>query len=266
MHVFHPKVVHTDHSSSVQFLHSRNDPVGGLKGSFSQPKPHTEYRISEEDFNKWRQEQQRRALEKRKRQQQQKQQQQQQQPDDEEEYDENVDEEEEANYDDELFKKHRANKENSAALSGKKENKNHKNHNYSPDYDSSNADKVYAKHPSNKSNNKKQQRPNRPSSKRTRPDEFKQYQVYGITNVDAESSNVEQQYTSIDPTAIDPGYYSTLPRDVKNVPATNQDDIYSGLISKKFNKNIEDKSKLLADINYNRKQQTKNLLQRRRGQ
>ncbi|KAG5674594.1 hypothetical protein PVAND_004548 [Polypedilum vanderplanki] len=135
-----------------------------------------------------------------------------------------------------------------------------------PDYDSSNADKVYAKHPPNKSNNKKQQHSNRPSSKRTRPDEFKQYQVYGITNVDAESSNVEQQYTNIDPTAIDPGYYSTLPRDVQNVPATNQDDIYSGLISKKYNKNIEDKSKLLADINYNRKQQTKNLLQRRHGQ
>jgi hypothetical protein len=230
--------------------------VGHIKSHHLYPQASTEYRISDDDFNKWRQKQQRKASLKKRRRHQQKQQ----HHIAEDEYDENVnreeEEEEEENYDSNLFNRHRTNK----AAPNKKEHKSNKN--YSFEYDSSNSDdKVYAKHPSRKVNsNKKQRRPSRPS-KRTKSELLKKYHVYGIANVDAETS-----YSSIDPTAIDPGYYSTLPHDVPSVPSSNQDDIYSGLMSKKYNKNIQDKSKLLADINYNRKQQTKNLLQKVRGE
>lgn len=231
---------------------SRNDAnVGLINGGYPHPllnlknrKP--ELRISEGDFLKWRQEQQRRAAEKRR------EQHKHYEADDEEDvngndYDENIgDDGHEVDYGDELFKKHKANKANSAALK-----KKHKNHNYTPDYESSNSEKVYANVPTRKSS-KKSSRPIRPSQ-RNPQDDSKKFQVYGASSVDSNA----------DPTAIDPTYYSTLP---KNAALSSQDDIYSGLMSKKYNKNIADKSKLLADINYSRKQQTKNSLQKRRGQ
>lgn len=275
MHVFHPKVIHSDRPSSIQFLHSRHDPnIGLINGGYPQPllnlSPSTsnEYRISEDDFFKWRREQQRRAQEKRR----QLQQQQKNHRDDDDDYDDNTgrndddnEEEEQPNYDEELYKKHKANKSNSASNKNqqKKESK-HKNHNYPSDYDSSNSDKVYSNYSRGKSSNKKQQQQRRPQFKLSPEDELaKKYRVYGVSNVDAESSNIEPQYLSHDPTAIDPGYYSTLPKNLQNVPPTNQDDIYSGLLTRKINKEIADKSKLLADINYSRKQQTKNLIQKR---
>lgn len=268
VHVFHPKVVHTEiPEHSISYLHARNDPnIGLINGGYPQPllntakNRHNEFRISEEDFQKWRQEQQRKAVEKRRRLQQQY------QPDDDDEnvntheYDENIeDEEQDINYEEEdLYKKHKANKANSAALSSKKEKKKHRNHNYNQDFDSSNSDKIYANFPTRKSS----KRPIRPSQ-RNPHDDSKNFQVYGTSNVDAESTNVHQQFLNVDPTSVNPAYYSTLP---KHAELNKQDDIYSGLMSKKFNKNIADKSKLLADINYSRKQQTKNLLQKIKGQ
>lgn len=258
VHVFHPKVVHSDHHSSIQFLHSRHDPnIGLINGGYPQPllnlNPSKEYRINEEDFFKWRREQQRRAQEKRRQLQQQ--QQHKRKHNDDDEYEENgaveEDEDEQPNYDEELYKKHKANKASSSSY--RKESK-HKNHNYSDrDYDSSNSDRVYAR--GKPSSSKQKQR--RPSMEE---ETAKKYRVYGVSNVDAESSNVDAQYLSLDPTAVDPGYYSTLP---KNIAPTNQDDIYSGLLAKKYNKEIAEKSKLLADINYSRKQQTKNLTPRK---
>lgn len=55
----------------------------------------------------------------------------------------------------------------------------------------------------------------------------------------------------------DPTFYSTLPKNPPLNAADHDDDIYSGLLSSKPSKIIAEKSKLLADINYNRKQQTK---------
>lgn len=175
-------------------------------------------------------------------------------------YDENGEEnQQDVNYEDDLYRKHKANKANSATLN-KKEKKKHRNHNYTPEYESSNSEQVYAA-PTRKSG-KKNSRPVRPFQRL--PDESsKNYETYGTSNTDAESTNVHQLYTNFDPTAVDPTYYSTLP---KHAAPSTQDDIYSGLMSKKYSKNIADKTKLLADINYTRKQQTKNILQSRKGQ
>lgn len=272
MHVFHPKVINTDHHSSIQYLHSRHDPnIGLINGGYPQPlvnlKPSaSEYRISEDDFFKWRREQQRRAQEKRRHHQQQ--QQQHQKHNDDDDYEDNGtadDEDEQSSYDEELYKKHKHNKSNSASSNQRKESK-HKNHNYPTDDDSSsNSDKVYTNYSNLRGKpGKKQRRPQfRPP---TEDETAKKYRVYGVPNVDAESSNIENQFLSHDPTAIDPGYYSTLPKNFKNVPPIDQDDIYSGLLAKKYNREIADKSKLLADINYSRKEQTRNLIQRRKSQ
>lgn len=264
MHVYHPKVVHTDHHSSIKFLHSRHDPnVGLINGGYPQPllnlNPSSEYRINEEDFFKWRREQQRRAQEKRRHLQQQHKQNK--KSHDYDEYEDNGaaeddSEDDQPNYDEELYKKHKANKSSS---SGYRKESKHKNHSYSDhdDYDSSNSDKAYSR-------GKPDKKQRRPSSRLSvEEDNAKKYRIYGVSNVDAESSNIEPQFLSHDPTAIDPGYYSTLPKNPLNVPPSNQDDIYSGLLAKKYNKEITGKSKLLADINYSRKQQTKNLTQRK---
>lgn len=87
-----------------------------------------------------------------------------------------------------------------------------------------------------------------------------------IQQQETEASNVEPQYAIVDPAAVDPTYYSTLPKDQIVEATDQQDDIYSGLMSTKYNKNTADKSRLLADINYNRKQQTKIFTQNRRTQ
>lgn len=260
--MFHPKVVHSDHHSSIQFLNSRHDPnVGLINGGYPMPllnlHPGKEYKINEEDFFKWRREQQRRAQEKRRQLQQQNHNKRNQEYDEYEDNGGSEDEEDESNYDEELYKKHKANKSSS---SGYRKESKQKNHSYSDrDYDSSSSDKIYSK--GNPSTSKQKGR--RPPSRSTVEDEItKKYRVYGVSNVDAESSNVKPQFLSHDPTAIDPGHYSTLPKNLQN-PPTNQDDIYSGLLAKKYNKEIAEKSKLLADINYNRKQQTKNLIQRK---
>lgn len=82
---------------------------------------------------------------------------------------------------------------------------------------------------------------------------------------DAEASINHPQYTplSFNPSAAiintDPGYYKTLPsdHDIGNIE-DNQDDIYSGIISNRYNANVKDKTDTLSNMNYNRKQQTKN--------
>lgn len=82
---------------------------------------------------------------------------------------------------------------------------------------------------------------------------------------DAEATVNHNQYIpfAMNPSAVvtnsDPGYYKTLPsdHDIRNIE-DNQDDIYSGLISNRYNSNVKDKSDTLSIINNNRKKQTKN--------
>lgn len=82
---------------------------------------------------------------------------------------------------------------------------------------------------------------------------------------DAEATANRPQYIpfAMNPSAVvtnsDPGYYKTLPsdHDIRNIE-DNQDDIYSGLISNRYNSNVKDKSDTLSIINNNRKKQTKN--------
>jgi hypothetical protein len=266
VHVFHPKVVHHDHSS-IQFLHSRRDPnvagnAGIVNGGYPQPlinmnKP--ELRITEDEFNKWRKEQMKKIYEDRKRQYEQDQRGN--EADDEEEDEEEVDEPKKLETEEtELYKKHKANKANSSRGSSK-----HKNHNYSQnqDFEASNSDKTYANYPSRQKTKKKSpkaspagQSNGERSRKKQPPSAYRQQ--YGYVNLhEAQASNVRPQYFNMDPTSVDPSYYSTIPKDASAAASDNQDEIYSGLLSTKYTRLTADKSKLLGDLNYNRKQQAK---------
>lgn len=98
--------------------------------------------------------------------------------------------------------------------------------------------------------------------------------IYGFVKQfdhEASQTNLQPQYyaldnTAADPTAIDPTYYSTLPKDQSVAASDNQDEIYSGLLSSRYTKLTVDKSKLLSDINYARKKQTRNNAAQRRAQ
>ena len=66
-----------------------------------------------------------------------------------------------------------------------------------------------------------------------------------------EASN---QHFSVEPTAIDPGYYSTLPNDQEIEKMTGkEDEIYSGLLTMENKKYIGDKTRMLKNMNNNRK-------------
>lgn len=260
IHVYHPKVIHSDHSS-LQFLHSRNDPnIGLINGGFPQPlinlnKAQPELRITEEEFLKWRQEQLRKAAEQRK----QHQEDQQEIGEDENDADEGDDEK----FTDDLYKKHKANKANSSSY--RKDSPKHKNHNYNQDFEASTADQAYANyHPTRSTKKRKWPKPSqavRQAAERPRKTKPK---PYGFINQQyAQPSNTEPQFHIPDPTALDPAYYTTLSKDQVGDASDNQDEIYSGLLSMRYNKKTADKSRLLADINYNRKQQTKIFSNRR---
>lgn len=293
VHVYHPKVVHSDHGSSVEFLHSRRDPnVDIVNGGYPQTlinlNRNPELRISEDDFNKWRQEQLRKAWEKKRKAQ---------YDDDDAGYerdDEAELEDEDEDEDETLHKKHRFTRVNSPP--GRKESSKHKNHNYQQDYEATNADQAYAKYPSRHANKKQKFKPSvqveHPASERkrkTKPKNHGSYQHY--THHDAEASNLQPQIaeetyptpqpqksqqppqkvpgpTQFDPhhklpgptqfgsAQFDPTYYSTIPRDQETQPS-KQDEIYSGLIAADFDKKTASKTKMLADMNYLRKKQTK---------
>lgn len=261
IHVYHPKVIHSDHSS-LQFLHARNDPnIGLINGGYHQPlinlnKARPELRITEKEFLKWRQEQLKKAEDERTRYQEDKNSQ---EAEDEENVEENeaVDDEK---YTEDLYKKHKANKANSSTY--QRDAVKHRNHNYNQDYEASNSDKSYANHPTRSTKKRKTPKPlqavhqaaERPRKTKPKPYGFVSQQF-------AEPTNVELKFS--DPTALDPTYYSTLPKDQTGVSTDNQDEIYSGLLSARYNKKTADKSRLLADINYNRKQQTKIFANRR---
>jgi hypothetical protein len=276
IHVFHPKVVHSDHSS-VQFLHSRRDPNIGSNGGYPQPlvnlqEHQPELRITEEEFMKWRQEQLRKALEEQKR----VQEEQNNNPDsdnegEDESYDgkkyEDVDETAvDEEYTNDLYKKHKANKANSS--SGRKELLKHNNHNYNQDFGASNADKTYANYAMRATSKRKTPKtPQYIQSGLKRPRKNAQKQYGFVAQPDSQASNVQLQYLNVDPTVLDPTYYSTLPRDQTEMNGSDdQDEIYSGLMSRKYNKKTADKSRLLGDINYNRKTQTKLFASRRKDQ
>lgn len=262
VHVFHPKAVHSDHSS-IQFLHSRKDPNNRFaQGGYVQPminfnhKP--ELRITEAEFQKWRQDQYRKALEERIRVQEE---QNQNEPDDDNEnnFHETKSEEEEKEEEDELYKRHKANKANSS--SSQRESSKHGNHNYNPDYEASNSDKTYANYPS-RSRKTKKKKPSKPSpaaqmAERPRKKTHKHYGFVKQHEAEPEASNISPHIYVMDQTDVDPAYYSTLPKDQMTAASDNQDDIYSGLMSTRYTKLTADKSKLLGDINYNRKKQTK---------
>lgn len=257
-------------------MHSRRDPnIGLVNGGYPQPLVNLndhqpELRITEAEFMKWRQEQLRKALEERKRHQQE----QENNPDpdgdeDDEMYDakkyENEDEGGDENYTDELYKKHKANKANSS--SGRKESSKHKNHNYNQDFEASNSDKHYANYPSRTTNKRKAPKPSQTAQTTYNRSRKNSQKPYGfVAQPDTQASNVQLQYQNVDPTVLDPTFYSTLPRDQAMDASDHQDDIYSGLLSKKYNKKTADQSRLLGDINYNRKTQTKLFASRRRDQ
>lgn len=268
IHVFHPKVVHTDHSS-VHFLHSRKDPnMGLINGGYPQPlvnlSPRPELRITEEEFNKWRQEHFRKALEERKRHQEDHNQL---EPDDEDNddgfHEPPVDE---VDDDNDVYKKRKIN-----SSSDRKQLTKHENHNYNQDYEATNSDKTYTNYPGRKTNKKKPFRSSAPVHEtmhrpRNQPRK-KQLKQFGfVRQNEAEASNVNPHFYKIEATGDDPNYYSTLPKDQDAEASDNEDEIYSGLLSARYNKRIEDKSKLLADINYNRKKQAKADILRRRSE
>ena len=93
----------------------------------------------------------------------------------------------------------------------------------------------------------------------------KNYGFVKPVHEDAEASVIRPQYTqyAMNPSAVvtnnDPGYYKTLPsdHDIGKIE-DNQDDIYSGLISNRYDSNVKDKTDSLSTINNNRKKQTKN--------
>jgi hypothetical protein len=230
-----------------------------------------ELRITEEEFMKWRQEQLRKALEARKRIQDE---QKRNDPDSDEDVEdenldgkkyEDVDADEEESYTDELYKKHKANKANSS--SGRKESSKHKNHKYNQDFEASNSDKSYTNYSPRVSATKKPKKPSQVvqfNNNRSRKNSQKPYGF--VAQPDPQASNIQLQYQNADPTILDPTFYSTLPRDQEMNASDHQDDIYSGLMSKKFNKKTSEKSRLLGDINYNRKTQTKLFASRRTDQ
>jgi hypothetical protein len=261
IHVYHPKVLHSDHST---YVHSRHDPnVGLVNGGYPQPlvnlnKHKPELRITEEEFLKWRQEQVQKALEKRQKHQEDQQLQSDAEDDDGDVFNTQTDlnEGEDEKYTDQLYKKHKANKENSSNY--RKESSKHKNHNYNQDFQASNSDKTVAKVPARSPSKRKPSKASqavRQTSDRPRKNPPKSY---GLVNQQfAEPSNIQPQIYNEDQTMFDPTYYSTLPKDQTADGTDQQDDIYSGLLSSRFNQRTADKSKILAEINYNRKQQTK---------
>lgn len=259
IHVYHPKVIHSDHSS-LQLLHSRKDPnVGLVNGGYPQPlvnlhrKP--ELRITEEEYKKWRQEQFEKALEERKRHQEE---QSHNEPDEvDEDYDESHKDDLIEEPEDNLYKKHKANKANSS--SGRKVTTNNENHSYNQEIEATNSAKTYANYPIQKTNRKKPFKPSQPvllSGERPRKNQPRLYD-YQNRHQNAQASEVKLHFQSVDPTILDPTYYSTLPKEQNEAVNDDQDDIYSGLLSSRYNQKIADKSKLLGDINYNRKKQTK---------
>lgn len=276
-----------------------------------------ELRITEEEFYKWREEQYQKALQERTRliEEQQNNDEPAEEEADDENYKINKDEPEaepEAD-EEELYKKHKANKANSS--SSRKPASKHKNHNYqmnynyNQDYEATNADKTYANYPSRPTHKRKNMKPaptarsptqtvrnptptsrfpastarlpastgRVPTSTARKPAERPRKtppKIYGFVNQfdhEVSQTNLQPQYyaldkTAADPTAIDPTYYSTLPKDQSVSASDNQDEIYSGLLSSRYTKLTVDKSKLLSDINYARKKQTRNNAAQRRAQ
>lgn len=234
--------------------------MGLLNSGYPQPvvnqRPKTELRITEEEFNKWREEQFQKALEEQRRLQEA-----QNETDDDEENDYNDDKKDTKDdyQEEDLYKKHKANKANSTL--GRRETPKHKNHNYHQSYEATNYEKTYASRPS-ESVDKKKSPQRRPPQNIRKPVEAprKQPQAYGfVRNTDIEAANSENkpQYHNHDPTTSDPTFYTTIPKDQSASASNQQDDIYSGLLSNRYDKKTVSKSKLLANINYNRKKQTK---------
>ena len=134
--------------------------------------------------------------------------------------------------------------------------KKHRNHKYNQDFDASNS----VRHYTNFANKRKPASVNYNRSRKNVQTSRRPYGFY--SQPEPQASNIQLQYQNVDPTVIDPSFYSTIPDQV-SAGSDHQDDIYSGLLSKKFDKKTVDKSKLLADINYNRKTQTKLFASRR---
>lgn len=263
VHVYHPKAFHTDHSS-VQFLHRHDPNIGLVNGGYPQPlinlnhhKP--ELRITEEEFLKWRQDQVRKALEQRKR----FQEEQQKSIDADEDYEEAQDEPEEEKYEDDGYKKHKAQTSSYNSSSAWKDSSRYGNHNEN-EYETPIVGNTFENYQSSSNYKRKSKRP--PQAYRPSVDRPRKNHNYGHFNPDVEASNIQPQYYDLDQMFTDPKHYTTIPKDQEAEASDHQDDIYSGLLSAQYNKNIEDKSRRLGDINYNRKQQTKIFTQRNKSQ
>jgi hypothetical protein len=76
-----------------------------------------------------------------------------------------------------------------------------------------------------------------------------------------QASSLNNQYFNVNPSAVDPSYYTTLPDDREMEHMTGlEDEIYSGLLTNKFPKQVNEKTAMIKNINSNRsKKHTKNL-------
>ena len=80
-----------------------------------------------------------------------------------------------------------------------------------------------------------------------------------IAVYDHYSGEASNTHFSVEPTAIDPGYYSTLPNDQEIQKMTGrEDEIYSGLLTMQNKKHIGDKTRMLKTMNKNRKRRIRN--------
>lgn len=271
IHVYHPKVIDASHQSSSPYLLHRKDPTYQLvNGGYPQPlvKSH-DVTLTADDYHRWRRDQMKKAIEHQKRNAQPIYEEREvEEADEEENDDDNHDKQRDVQdedrfegerYTDQLFRKQKANKAN---VNLKNQPEKHRNHKYHQDYETSSAEKGYANYSNRQQWNRR--KPTKQSSsyqndrpRKTKPSTKSRHRYQQPLTME---SHIQPQFlkteTRPDTDESDPMFYSTLPRD-QQFAASDHDDIYSGLLSRKPSRIIVDKSKLLGDINYNRKQQTK---------
>lgn len=297
VHVYHPKIIATDihHSPSLSF-YSRKDPnnydvVSSGSGHYSNPlfkqkKSKNELKLTANDFYRWRQDQAKKSIDHHHKRNVAK-------PSiyEQDEGDDDVNNEQQGDLnhdldDEEAFDESERYSQSSnnhdnfhKGNSPSSKHKNHKYHatsaekslhNYSNRHQWDNSNKQ-RKPTSSYHQNSDRTRKNKSSSKSRH--KYQQPQLYPLESqqhlqvTDSDPTNTVNSVNSVQPQYLktdvsqnidvnDPTFYSTLPKNPVNT-ADHDDDIYSGLLSSKPSKMIVEKSKLLGDINYNRKQRTK---------
>lgn len=77
--------------------------------------------------------------------------------------------------------------------------------------------------------------------------------IHEDTTYSAQASKVNNQYFKMNPTSVDPSYYTTLPDEKEIDKMTGkEDEIYSGLLTNKFPKEVKAKARIIKTLNSNR--------------